>query len=178
MQINKTDFEGLYVIDKFVSRDDRGNFIKMFNYDEFINNGIDVEFKESYYSTSKKNVIRGMHFQLPPDQHAKLVTVIKGSVTDVVVDLRKESPTYKKVFSIELSDRNNKALFIPVGMAHGFVSNEDDTVMLYQVSTGYHKESDCGIRYDSIDYQWNVTNPIVSDRDRSFESINDFRSPF
>lgn len=178
MQINKTEFDGLYVIEKFVSNDNRGSFIKFFNYDEFIKNGIETHFEECYYSASAKNVIRGMHFQLPPHSHDKLVTVIKGSVTDVVVDLRKNSKTYKKVFSIELSEKNNKALFIPVGMAHGFVSREDNTTMLYNVGTGYCKECDCGIKYNSIDYLWNVEKPIVSERDENFETIDNFRSPF
>lgn len=160
------------------SADDRGTFIKAYNEDLFRNEGIDFTLRESYFSSSKQNVIRGMHFQIPPFQHSKIVFCIAGAVLDVIVDLRKGSPSYGQYFAYELSAKNRKAHFIPEGYAHGFLSLTDDSITYYLVSSCYDKQHDAGIRYDSIGFDWSIGNPILSARDMSFTALKDFDSPF
>lgn len=178
MKIERTEIEGVYIIHNFNANDCRGLFVKTFNSIYLKENNIDFKIKESYYSVSKKNVIRGMHFQLPPHEHEKLVYIPKGSILDVVVDLRKKSKTYKKFISINLSGENKKSIFISKGLAHGFKSLENDTVTVYNVSTEYNPKLDMGVRFDSFGFNWEVINPIVSERDKSFEFFNEFDSPF
>jgi dTDP-4-dehydrorhamnose 3,5-epimerase len=177
MNIIETIFEGLFVLETSNFQDERGNFQKLYDYNFFKKNSLDTNFKEFYYSFSKKNVIRGMHFQLPPFEHAKLVYVSKGKIKDVVVDIRKQSLTYSKCFSIELDERSAKYLYISRGFAHGFLSLEDSIVNYAQTSC-YSKECDSGILYNSIEFDWNVKNPIISDRDMTFKKLIDFKSIF
>lgn len=158
--------------------DDRGIFIKPFNEATFRQAGIEFTLRESYYSTSAKDVIRGMHFQLPPHQHSKVVFCPQGAILDVIVDLRKESATYGQHYAHELSADNQKAYFIPEGFAHGFKALTDEAMTYYLVSSGYDKESDTGILYNSFGFNWGVDNPIISERDLSFVSLSDFDSPF
>ena len=179
MEKTNTEIEGVYIINSFRADDNRGSFIKIFNQDEFDNLNLPkMNIKETYYSVSNKNVIRGMHFQIPPFDHEKIVTVLEGKAIDVIVDLRKNSSTYGKVISIELSEENNLAVFIPKGCAHGFKTLKDNTRMLYMVSTAYSKEHDSGIRWNSIDYNWDVEDEIVSERDNNLTQFKDFDSPF
>lgn len=180
MKIEKTALEGVYIINNFVAQDERGTFVKTFNKRNFEHGKIPLEIKESYYSISRKNVIRGMHFQLPPNDHEKLVTVPCGSILDVIVDLRRDSKTYKEFMSVELSAENKKSVFIPKGLAHGFKSKEDNTVTVYFVSTEYDLNSDLGIRFDSFGFDWQTSGMIISSRDREFKSLEDFckKNPF
>ena len=180
MKIERTEIEGVFIIDNFNAKDDRGLFVKSFNKNTFKDNNLDFEIRESYYSVSNKNVIRGMHFQLPPNDHEKLVYVPKGSIIDVVIDLRKESKTFKQFISVELSDENKRSIFIPKGLAHGFKSLNNDTITVYNVSTEYDEKSDQGITYNSFGYNWNVKDPLLSERDKTFLSLNDFliNNPF
>lgn len=178
MKLTETDFPGVYIIDNFYQYDIRGNFIKLYNEDQFQELGIDMQLKEIYYSTSQKDVIRGMHFQLPPHEHAKIVHVLKGSVTDVLVDLRRESPHYQKVLEIPLTGNKPRSVFIPKGIAHGFKALENDTVMIYQVTSGYSPAHDMGIAWGSIGYDWQITDPIISERDAGFITLKEFESPF
>lgn len=178
MNIRKTSFEGLYILETVNFQDVRGGFQKLFNCDYFTMNGLDTDFKEFYYSVSHKDVIRGMHFQLPPFEHTKLVYVSRGKIRDVVVDIRKSSETYGKCFSIELDDCKGRYLYIPKGFAHGFLSKEDDTIVNYAQTSGYSKEHDCGIAYDSIDFDWNIKEPVMSGRDLAFVALENFKSPF
>lgn len=178
MKILATEIENLYLLENFVATDRRGAFIKTFNAQDFSANKMQKYFKETYYSISNKNVIRGMHFQTPPFDHEKLVTVISGSVLDVVVDLRKNSRTFGKTLSFELNDRNRKSIYIPTGCAHGFKSLQDGTVMLYQVADVYDASADDGVLWNSIGFDWEVDEPIVSDRDLSFKRLQEYESPF
>lgn len=178
MKIESTELEGVYVIDNFNAADERGLFVKTFNSNSFKENILDFKIRESYYSVSKKNVIRGMHFQLPPHDHEKLVYVPKGSILDVVIDLRKQSKTYKKYISVTLSGENKKAIFIPKGLAHGFKSLENNTITVYNVSAEYNPNSDMGVRFDSFDFNWEIKEPILSERDKTFVSFNEFKTPF
>ena len=178
LKIRPTCFENVKLIQNFLAYDNRGKFVKLFHEETFLKFGLRVDFKENYYSVSQKNVIRGMHFQLPPYEHAKLVHVIHGSIWDVVVDLRKNSPTYKKHIKVFLTDKEPTSLYIPEGFAHGFKALEDNTVTLYQVTSAYQKDADSGIAFDTIGFDWEVNNPIVSERDCNFISLQDFESPF
>jgi dTDP-4-dehydrorhamnose 3,5-epimerase len=178
MKIERTEIEGVYIIDNFNAADDRGLFVKTFNSNSFKENNLDFKIRESYYSVSKKNVIRGMHFQLPPHDHEKLVYVPKGSILDVVVDLRKKSKTYKKFISVTLSGENKKSIFIPKGLAHGFKSLENDTITVYNVATEYNPIADMGIKFDSFGFNWETEEPMVSERDSAFDFFNEFKTPF
>lgn len=178
MKLITSEFEQVYIIENFYQYDIRGNFIKLYNEDVFREMGLDFELQEIYYSTSQKDVIRGMHFQLPPYEHDKIVHVIKGSVTDVLVDLRKKSPHYKKVLEINLTGNKPRSIFIPKGVAHGFKCLENNTVMLYQVTSGFSPTHDAGIAWDSIGYDWQIADPIISERDSNFISLKEFDSPF
>lgn len=178
MKIISTEFEDIKIIENNYSKDERGDFIKVFNDVEFISMGLQTEYKETYYSISKKDVIRGMHFQIPPYDHEKLVHVIAGSIVDVIVDLRVESPDYKKHIAIPLSSEKHQSIYIPKGFAHGFRALVDHTVMLYQVASGYHPNSDSGIAYNSIGFDWGIETPILSKRDQDFIGLEEFESPF
>ena len=178
MEIKEMKIAGVFIISSNISKDDRGSFYKTYHYEIFQNHGLNNIFKESYYSISKKNVIRGMHFQVPPFDHDKLVYVPRGSIIDVVLDIRKESNTYGEFFEIELSGENKKVIYIPRGCAHGFKALEDESLVIYMQNTIYNEEYDKGIRYNSFGYNWNCQNPILSTRDESFITIDKFESPF
>ncbi|MBS1773735.1 MAG: dTDP-4-dehydrorhamnose 3,5-epimerase [Bacteroidetes bacterium] len=169
---------GAYLITLPEFWDDRGVFVKPFNDAAFQQQGIQFELRESYYSFSKKDVIRGMHFQLPPHQHSKVVYCPKGAILDVIVDLRKGSTTYGQYFAHELSATNHKAYYIPEGFAHGFKALTDDAMTYYLVSSGYNKEADTGILYNSFGFDWGIDKPIISDRDLSFKTLEEFESSF
>lgn len=173
-----TPFEGLYILETVNFIDGRGAFQKLFNREFFIDNGLDCDFCEFYYSVNRNFVIRGMHFQLPPHEHTKLVYVSRGRIFDVVVDLRKTSKTYKQHFSIELDASKGQYLYIPKGFAHGFASLEDGSIVNYAQTSCYSPESDCGVLSDSCGIEWPFDNPIVSGRDLTFEALSNFKSPF
>ena len=134
MKINRTKLEGVFIIDNFNASDKRGSFIKTFNSNTFKEYGLDFEIRESYYSVSKKNVIRGMHFQKPPHDHQKIVICNAGSIIDVVMDIRHNSSSYGKCLAINLKADENQAIYIPKGYAHGFLSLEDNTSVIYFVT--------------------------------------------
>ncbi len=169
---------GAYLLTLPSSHDIRGTFVKAFHETSLKKLGIDFTLRESYFSFSKKDVIRGMHFQLPPMQHSKIVFCPQGAILDVIVDLRRGSPTYKQYFAHELSGENHKACYIPEGFAHGFKSLTDDALTYYLVSSEYSQAHDTGIRYDSIGFDWQVESPIISARDLSFVGMGEFESVF
>lgn len=178
MKIENTFIEGLKLIHPGNIKDNRGSFTKVFNEEFFKANNLDTNFKESYYSISQKHVIRGMHFQIPPAEHTKLVYVNEGSILDVVLDIRQNSPTYGKYFKIKISNAKSTIIYIPAGCAHGFLSYEDNTIVTYLQTSTYNQSLDKGIKYDSFGMEWGIENPIISDRDNSFNSLNYFKSPF
>jgi dTDP-4-dehydrorhamnose 3,5-epimerase len=177
MKITELEIPGVFLIDNFQYNDDRGGFVKTFSYDLFKTNDISFCPKEIYYSISHKNVIRGMHFQTPRMEHAKLIYLTSGEILDVVLDLRKKSQTFGKSASIKLSAGKN-SLYIPVGFAHGFKSLQDNTVVVYNQTSCYSKEHDSGILWNSFGFDWKIDNPIISERDKSFPSFNNFLTPF
>lgn len=178
MTIEKTSFSGLYILENNVFKDERGSFMKPFSRAFFMENWLTFGFSEFYYSVNRKNVLRGMHFQLPPADCDKLVYVSSGRIMDVVLDLRKDSGTFGKAFSIELDAENGRYLFIPKGFAHGFLSLEDGTICNYAQTAPYDRELDSGIDAFSFGFDWGADSPIRSGRDLTFPELKDFVSPF
>ncbi|MEP1488979.1 MAG: dTDP-4-dehydrorhamnose 3,5-epimerase family protein [Algibacter sp.] len=180
MKIIKTKIEGVFLIENFNATDMRGEFVKTFHKKNFEDLNLDMDIRESYFSISHKNVIRGMHFQTPPYDHNKMVYVVKGEILDVVLDLRKNSKTYKEYITVTLSEKNKTSIYIPKGMAHGFVSLIDNTITVYNVTTEYNANSDSGIHMNSFGFQWNVDRPTISLRDNGFASFDNFEqiNPF
>jgi len=173
-----TEIEGLLILSNTIFSDERGSFKKIFTENEFTGLNLEFDFKELYYSINKENVIRGMHFQTPPHEHIKVVYVIQGTITDVCLDIRKNSKTYGKYFSIELSGEDKNYLYIPKGIAHGFAARTDTAIVHYAQTSCYSKEHDCGIHYDSFGYNWNITQPIVSARDKAFPCLQAYEGIF
>lgn len=166
-----TKIKNCYLIENFCQTDQRGSFTKFYNDSDFHQLGIEFTPKESYFSKSKKNVIRGMHFQKMPHHHDKLVSCVQGKFIDVILDLRPDSETYGQSDSFLLDEKYNKSIFITSGVAHGFLAVEDDTIALYNVTSGYSKNSDSGILWNSFGFDWPISDPITSERDNSFPSF-------
>lgn len=178
MKLTATTIPGCFILEQDIHADNRGAFVKVFRKSFFEGHGLEYAFTEQYYSESNRNVIRGMHFQTPPSDHAKLVTVIQGTIIDVILDIRKGSPTYGKHEAFELSRENGKSIYIPRGCAHGFCSMSEQAIAFYMVSSEYDPANDRGIAYDSFGFKWPITTPVISDRDQAFKPLKDFRSPF
>ena len=174
----ETPLEGCFELQPIVRGDNRGSFVKTFHADAFAELGLDTDFKEEYYSTSIKNVLRGMHFQTPPADHVKLVCCTEGAVKDVVVDLRKNSPTFGKHCAFELTAEKANMLYIPKGFAHGFLTLSERATMLYKVTTVYSPENDKGILWSSCGIDWQCDAPILSARDQKHPPLAEFDSPF
>ncbi len=174
----KTGLLGCYEIQPLVRRDQRGCFVKIFHASTFRALGLATDFCESYYSVSQKNVIRGLHFQMPPHDHAKLVTCLEGRILDVAVYLRCGSPSYGAYHLFSLEAEKGNMVYLPSGMAHGFCTLTDRAMMLYQVTSEYDAASDSGIRWDSVGIPWPVGQPILSERDQDFVTFDMFQSPF
>ena len=178
MQIEKTKFDGVFVLNTKVHNDKRGYFAEIFK-QEFFNKQISkINFIQHNESMSKIGVLRGLHFQKTPYQQSKLVRVVKGLVQDVIVDLRKDSPTFGKYESFFLSDENKKQLFIPKGFAHGYLTLSNDAIFSYLVDNPYSKEHEEGIRYNdpSLAIKWMYEDIYVSERDSQlnfFKKITD-----
>ncbi|MGI5084540.1 dTDP-4-dehydrorhamnose 3,5-epimerase family protein [Treponema putidum] len=173
-----TEIAGLFILSNTFFSDERGSFKKVFTKNEFTDLNLEFSFKELYYSINRKDVIRGMHFQTPPHDHVKLVYVIHGAITDICLDIRKNSKTYGKYFSIELSGNDAKYLYIPRGIAHGFAARTDTAIVHYAQTSCYNKEHDCGIHYASFGYDWNIAQPIVSERDKAFPCMQTYEGVF
>ena len=167
MQVEKTEFDGLLILQPKIFKDERGLFFESWNKIEFKSLGINISFIQDNHSVSKKNVLRGLHFQNHPHEQGKLVRVSQGSAIDVALDLRKDSNTYGKHFKYKLSDQNATMLWIPYGFAHGFIALEDQTVFQYKCDALYRPESeDCIVWNDlSLGIDWGIKNPIVSSKD-------------
>ena len=180
MNITKTDIQGLIIIEPQIFKDSRGAFFESWNAKKFKQLGISEDFVQDNQSVSSKGVLRGLHFQNPPYAQAKLVRVIEGSVLDVAVDLRKNSPTYGKHVSVILSGQNNKSFFIPKGFAHGFLSLEDNTVFNYKCSDYYNKESEGSLLWNDEDLKidWQIDNPLISEKDLQADFFKNFKTKF
>ena len=181
MIIEKTNIEGVVVLTPKVFGDDRGYFFESYNQRKFEEAvGFTPTFVQDNQSKSQKGVLRGLHFQNPPFEQGKLIRVITGSVLDVAVDIRKDSPTYGDHFKIVLSGENHKMVWLPAGMAHGFVSLEDDTIFFYKCTNYYNKESEGAVLWNDKDLaiDWGIEHPILSEKDKEAELFNTFESKF
>ncbi len=180
MQVTATDFEGLYIIQPKIFSDERGYFFESYNYNTISKFIEQPRFVQDNQSLSQRNVLRGLHFQNPPFAQIKLVQVIKGAVLDVVVDIRKKSPTYGKYFKIVLDEKNKTQLWIPVGFAHGFCVLEDNTIFQYKCSEQYNKDSEDALMWNDPDLKidWGVVNPIISEKDKKAKPFKGFNSLF
>ena len=171
------ELKGAYLIKPFFADDIRGGFVKDYSKELFLANGIDYDLKEVFYTISHKGVIRALHFQ-EVNQQPKLVRCVSGKVFDVIVDLRANSSTYKQWIACELSAENHFSFYVPRGFAHGFVSLEDGTVMLYQCDGKYDPETDTGIRFDdpdiAIDWPIDERVAIHSERDLRLQSFREY----
>lgn len=180
MEAKKTFIDGLLVLQPRVFEDPRGYFYEPYNKKVMTALGVTEEFVQDNQSLSQKGVVRGLHFQNPPNAQSKLVRVLQGAVWDVVVDIRKNSPTYGRHFGIELSAANKTIFYIPKGFAHGFHTLEDNTLFIYKCSDYYSKESeDCILWNDkTLNINWNVTNPVLSEKDMKGKTLEGFKSMF
>jgi dTDP-4-dehydrorhamnose 3,5-epimerase len=169
MQITELPLPGVLMIESPTHRDDRGYFQEVFRHDVLIEAGIDVDWKQDNLSVSAKNVIRGLHYQLIRPQ-AKLIRVVHGAVLDVIVDIRRPSPTFGRHITIELTAKENKAVLIPAGFAHGFAVLEPDTAFFYKVSDLYLPEGDRTMLWNDpqLGIRWPIPEEevIVSGKDR------------
>lgn len=180
MELVKTTIDGLLIIKPDVFKDERGYFFESYNKERFAKAGLNMDFVQDNESKSDKGVLRGLHFQKPPFAQGKLVRVIKGSVMDVAVDLRKDSPTYGKWESVVLTEDNKLQFWIPEGFAHGFVALEDNTIFNYKCTNVYNKESEGSILWNDpdININWSIDNPILSEKDKISPLFKNFESPF
>ena len=177
MQFSRELLPGAVLVTLKRFEDARGSFVKTYARSVFEGAGIDFDFREEFYSFSHKDVVRGMHFQRPPHDHAKLVCCPAGAVLDVLVDLRRGAG-FGRVASVVLNADEPAILVIPSGIAHGFKALRDDSLMVYKTSTEHAPSHDAGIRWDSFGFDWDVAAPIVSARDAGHPALADFASPF
>jgi len=171
-----TDIDDVFILEKTKFEDHRGIFVKTFNEHAFRELGLATNFKETTYSISRKNVLRGCHFQQYPFGHAKLVNVIEGEILDVVVGIggKMNTRNRRKFFATILSKENNRSIYIPDGYAHGFLCLSDYAIVSYQTTSVYNAENDTGIYYNSFGFNWPIENPILSEKDKNLRHFNDF----
>ena len=182
MPFFKTEFAGLLIFEPAVYKDSRGYFFESYNEKTFLNENIDLRFVQDNQSSSSYGVVRGLHYQLSPHAQTKLVRVLTGTIVDIAVDIRKNSPTFSKVFSIELSAENKKQLLIPPGFAHGFSVLSERAEVLYKCDDFYDKESETGIRYDDpqLRIDWKIPDDkiIVSEKDQQLPLLAHSKNNF
>lgn len=181
MKVIKTTIEGLLIIEPTVFGDERGYFYESFNKEKFKEiTGEEIDFVQDNQSLSGKDIVRGLHFQNPPYQQGKLVRVIKGEVIDAVVDIRKDSSTYGQHFAVKLTEENKKMFWIPPGFAHGFSSLKADTIFSYKCTNYYNKESEDSLYWNDSDLaiNWEVENPIISEKDQEKKMFKNFKTKF
>ncbi|MEI3157850.1 MAG: dTDP-4-dehydrorhamnose 3,5-epimerase [Muribaculaceae bacterium] len=182
MNVIKTDIEGVVVIEPRVFDDARGYFFESYSKRRFDEVVRPIEFVQDNESMSTRGVIRGLHFQRPPFSQSKLVRCVRGAVLDVVVDIRRGSPTYGRHIAVELTDENRRQLFVPRGFAHGFAVLSDEAVFQYKCDNYYHPESEGGISIADhslgIDWRIDPAEAILSEKDLRNPMFSDFESPF
>lgn len=180
MEFEKSAIKGLCVIKPRVFEDKRGYFYESYKKELFNDTLGEFEFIQDNQSFSGKNILRGLHFQKEPFSQGKLVRVIRGSVLDVAVDIRKGSITYGQHQKVILSDKNHLQFWVPPGFAHGFLTLEEDTIFSYKCTNVYNQESEGGLMYNdpSLNIDWNIVNPILSEKDLNYTAFKNFKSPF
>lgn len=167
METERTEIDGLVIIRPKVFEDDRGYFFETYNRKAYEAHGLNLDIVQSNISRSDAGVVRGLHYQNPPHAQGKLVRVLRGRALDVALDIRKDSPTYGRHFSIELSEQNRTALWVPPGFAHGFRTLEDNTLFFYDCTGTYCKEAEGNILWNdpALGIDWGIENPVLSERD-------------
>ena len=180
MEIIKTHIEGILLVKPDVFADDRGYFFESFNNKKFLENNLEVRFLQDNVSKSRKGTVRGLHYQIGNQAQGKLCHVLYGRVLDVALDLRVDSPTFGKHFSIELSEENHLQLWIPVGLAHGFSVLSDEAIFKYKCTNYYCKENERTILFNDpqLNIDWKVDNPIFSQKDLNGKSFEESRNDF
>ncbi len=181
MKVTATKIKDVLIIEPEVFEDERGWFMESYSKKKLAELGVNADFVQDNHSFSKlKGTLRGLHFQNIPHPQAKLTTCTRGAVLDVAVDLRKNSPTYKKWVAVELTEKNKKQLLIPRGFAHGFITLTDNTEFQYKLDNYYNKESDRGIRFNDpeIGIDWGDENPMLSEKDRNAPFLKDSDANF
>lgn len=178
MIFTPTPIPGAIIIKPNCFDDARGKFVKVFHRDAFASHGIDFRPVEEFYTVSHQGVVRGMHFQTPPAAHDKLIWCVGGHILDVVLDLRKGSPAFGKFHTLEMNPENRLSLFIPAGVAHGFLTLDRETTVMYSVNSMHDPACDRGVRWDSFGLDWPCANPILSARDSALPPLAEFESPF
>lgn len=178
MRIVPTQLQGCFDVLPVVHRDARGSFVKTLHAPSFEEAGLESGFVEEYHSRSLRGVIRGLHLQLPPHEHAKLVSCVEGEIFDVAVDLRVGSPTEGEVLTRRLDADDAAALYLPPGLAHGFQALSDEAIVVYRVTSVHAPDHDAGIRWDSAGVDWPLDEAELSERDRALPALADFESPF
>lgn len=174
--VTPTPLQDAFVFEPRIFKDDRGYFFESFNAETFSKEtGFANNFVQDNQARSSKNVLRGLHFQMEPYAQTKLVRVLEGTIWDVIVDVRKESPTYKQWFGVELSADNKKQLFVPKGFAHGYAVVSDTAEVFYKCDNLYHKESENGILYNdpqlNIDWKIDLNKSIISEKDKLWNCL-------
>lgn len=182
MKISKTNIEGVIIIEPIEYTDDRGSFFESYNQKNYQKVIGEISFIQDNESISKKGTIRGLHFQKPPNEQAKLVRCVKGEVLDIALDIRIGSPTYGLHSSIILSEKNKKQVFIPNGFAHGFLVLSDYAVFSYKVNNHYDSNNDAGIRWNdkSLNIHWGVdlSKILISKKDQKLPFLSEIENPF
>ena len=178
LQFCESRLPGCFVVEFPKFSDHRGSLVKAIRRSAFEAHGLRSDFAEVFYTTSEKNVLRGMHFQTPPSDHAKLVYCLAGSILDVALDLRAGSPTFGEHEVYELTSDANNAIYLPSGIAHGFYVEEAPSVVAYHVTTEHDPARDAGVHWDSFGAVWPGEKPIVSARDSGFLTLAEFETPF
>jgi dTDP-4-dehydrorhamnose 3,5-epimerase len=178
MKIESEPLPSAFVLCPRVYQDHRGLFVKPYNVEVFGSLGLSFFPKEEFYSISSRGVLRGMHFQVPPYDHDKVVYCINGHVLDVILDMRQSSPTYGKSAAIELSGQNRRVFWIPKGFAHGFLSLDEGSTLVYLTSTPYSSEHDRGVHWNSFNFAWPIGDYIVSSRDACLPDFKGWSNPF
>ncbi len=178
MNVTSEVLNGVLEIQPRVLEDVRGSFVKPFQKSVFDAVGLDSDFREHFYTMSNKDVIRAMHFQLPPLDHHKFVYCLQGHVWDVVVDLRAESATFGEWAAFDLTSEKLNALYLPKGFGHGYAVLSDSAIVSYSVTEEFDPTLDTGIAFDSFGIPWPVDDPILSDKDKNLLAFADWVSPF
>jgi dTDP-4-dehydrorhamnose 3,5-epimerase len=175
-----TEIEGLLILEPAVFGDARGYFMESYSEKAFHEIGLDMHFVQDNLSFSKKGILRGLHFQAPPFDQGKLVSVVRGHVLDVAVDIRKGSPTYGQHVMVHLSEENHKIFYIPPGFAHGFLVISEECYFSYKCTNTYDKASEGGLQWNdpALGIDWQVSNPLISEKDSYYAPFGEFVSPF
>ena len=176
--VRASGIPGCLEIQTLLREDARGNFVKVFHADAFRELGLETTFREEFYTTSKRGVMRGLHFQVPPCDHVKLVYCTEGSVFDVALDIRRGSPHFGRFAAFELSAAKGNAVYLDKGFAHGFLVTSASATLVYKLSSVHSPAHDQGILWNSAGIPWPGDAPVMSARDRALPAFADFDTPF